>query len=79
MTNELFPKLTLFTTPVIVDKAGIENVTTDRVAPDTPVDVYTLSGVRICSRSTVESLGTLSPGLYILKIKGQPAHKHIVR
>lgn len=79
MTNELFPKLTLFTTPVIVDKAGIENVTTDRVAPDTPVDVYTLSGVRICSRTTVESLGTLSPGLYILKIKGQPAHKHIVR
>ena len=65
MTNDGLPGLILYTTPFYVELTGVEDVTAD--AENRPVDVYTLSGVRI--RSNVEpgkALEGLSTGVYIV-------------
>lgn len=69
MTNPNFPKLTLYTNAVKVDRVpgGVENVTADGEAPDAPVDVYTIAGVKIRSQvSVAEATRGLAPGLYIV-------------
>lgn len=68
LTNPGMPSLILYTTPLSIDRAasGVESVSTDSDA-NIPVDVYTLSGIRV--RSNVlpaEATEGLTPGLYIV-------------
>lgn len=64
-TNPMYPNLTLYTSAVTVDRAGVENVAVD--SADAPVDVYTLSGVRIRSQvAPSEATAGLAPGIYIV-------------
>lgn len=66
LTNASFPSLILYTTPFEIDKAaGVENVSID--AENLPVDVFTISGVRIRHNVLPEdALEGLDPGLYIV-------------
>ena len=65
LTNPMYPNLTLYTSAVAVDRAGVENVAVD--SADAPVDVYTLSGVRIRSQvAPSEATAGLAPGIYIV-------------
>ncbi|MCH5246139.1 MAG: hypothetical protein J1E84_06730 [Muribaculaceae bacterium] len=74
MTNELYPNLVLYTTPVAIDNAsGVENVTVDN--ENQPVDVYNLSGIRVREQvAPNEALEGLAPGIYIVG-----SRKYIVR
>ncbi len=67
MTNQMYPNLTLYTNAVNVDKAGVENVVADGEDASAPVDVYTLTGVRIRAQvSPAEATVGLAPGVYIV-------------
>ena len=66
MTNEALPSLILYTVPVAIDRAGIEDVAADS-ASEAMVDVYTLTGV--CLRRGVEASRAaegLAPGIYVV-------------
>ena len=66
LTNLMFPKLTLFTTPVLIDHTGVENVAAD-LDSDLPVDVYSISGVLLRHKvAPAEALRGLTPGIYIV-------------
>ncbi|MCH5347651.1 MAG: leucine-rich repeat domain-containing protein [Muribaculaceae bacterium] len=65
MTNEAFPNLILYTTPISVDVAGVENVAVD--AQESTVDVYTITGIKVAERvDRATATAGLAPGLYIV-------------
>lgn len=67
LTNPMYPNLILYTSAVTVDRAGVENVAADAADADAPVDVYTLSGVKIRSQvAPSEATAGLAPGIYIV-------------
>ena len=67
LTNPMYPNLILYTSAVTVDRAGVENVAADAADADAPVDVYTLSGVKIRSQvAPSEATAGLAPGIYVV-------------
>lgn len=78
LTNAQFPGLTLMTVPVTVDRSGIEDILTDS-GKNESVDVFTLSGVQVLKAAAPASVGSLAPGLYIVKSKSSKARKVMVK
>lgn len=67
MTNPVYENLILSTLPLKVDKAGIGNVLADVDDGCAPVDVYSISGVKVRSQVVrSEALKGLAPGFYIV-------------
>lgn len=67
MTNSNYPNLTLYTSQVTAVPAGVENVAVDLEDADAPVDVYTISGVKVRSQvAPAEATSGLAPGIYIV-------------
>lgn len=78
LTNAQFPGLTLMTVPVTVDRSGIEDILADSDKNEN-VDVFTLSGVQVLKAAAPASVGSLAPGMYIVKSKDSKARKVMVK
>lgn len=67
MTNTNYPNLVLYTSAVMAEAAGVENVAVDSENADAPVDVYTISGVLLRTQvAPAEATRGLAPGIYVV-------------
>lgn len=67
LTNDAYSGLILYTNPIAIEIAGVENVVADGVDANAPVDVFTVSGVKVRSQvARSEAVKGLAPGFYIV-------------
>ncbi len=67
LTNDAYSGLILYTNPIAIEIAGVENVVADGVDANAPVDVFTVSGIKVRSQvARSEAVKGLTPGFYIV-------------